>query len=106
MKIMKLINSNIQFINNNNVFVKISCNGSRNSYNSNSNNNINGNDNNNSIGNTNNNKKSNNICIFLFKLVIKSFSFNEINVLFMKNKSLQNKLFLVLMNGRDLIKFR
>jgi len=68
--------------------------------------NINSNENNNSIGNTNNNKKSNNICIFLFKLVIKSFSFNEINVLFMKNKSLQNKLFLVLMNGRDLIKFR
>jgi len=103
---MKRINNNIQFINNNNVFVKISCNGSRNSYNSNSNNNINGNDNNNSIGNTNNNKKSNNICIFLLKLNNKIFYYNEVNILYMKKSSLQNKLFLVLMNGRDLIKFR
>ena len=52
------------------------------------------------------NNKSNNICIFLFKSNNKIFYYNEVNKSYMKNKSLQNKLFLVLMNGCGMLKFR
>ena len=76
---MKRINNNIQYINSNTISVKINCKGSKNSNNNNreDNNNINSNDNNNnnnnSIDNGNIDNKSNNICIFLIKLIIKTF---------------------------------
>jgi len=74
---------NDQIINSNTIYLKINYNSRRNinvnnnrngiSNRNNSNSNINGNDNNNSIDNNNINNKSNNICIFLFKLIIKTF---------------------------------
>ena len=79
MKRMKKINNNIQSINSNTISVKINCKGSKNSNNNNreDNSNINSNDNNNnnnnSIDNGNIDNKSNNICIFLIKLIIKTF---------------------------------
>jgi len=62
------------------------------SINSNINSNINGNDNN-SIDNGNIDNKSNNICIFLIKLIIKSFIIMKLIYHIRKNKSLQNKVF-------------
>jgi len=107
---------NDQTINSNTIYFQINYNSRRNininnnrngnSNSNNSNSNINGNDNNNSIDNDNINNKSNNICIFLFKLNNKIFYYNEVNISYMKNKSLQNKLFLVLMNGCGMLKFR
>jgi len=75
---MERMKINYQTINSNTINLKINYNSRRNininnNRNGNSNSNINDNDNNNSIDNDNINNKINNILIFLFKLIIKTF---------------------------------